>query len=132
MTSKMKSRVAARLQSLTSIIDDHVNQCQDSLKLLERSISDCAALQKKHTADVLREWNRKKELFSAALDGNQPCHITLGSLGLQFLEHGPIGKFAVVQQLLVYFASQTIFTCTSMLCCRSSASALSSTRLFLL
>ena len=81
MTSKMKSRVAARLQSLTSIIDDHVNQCQDSLKLLERSISDCAALQKKHTADVLREWNRKKELFSAALDGNQPCHITLGSLG---------------------------------------------------
>ena len=131
MTSKMKSRVAARLQGLASIIDDHVNRCQESSTLLERSVSDCAALRKKHIADVLREWNRKKELFSAALDENQPRHITLGSLGLQFLEHGPIGKFALVQQLLVYFASQTIFTCTSMLCCCSSASALSSTRLFL-
>ena len=126
----MKSRVAARLQSLTSIIDDHVNQCQESSTLLERSVSDCAALRKKHTVDVLREWNRKRDLFMATLDDGQPRDITLGSLGLQFLEHGPIGKFAVVQQLLVYFASQTIFTCTSMLCCCSSASALSSTRLF--
>ena len=92
----MKSRVAARLQSLTSIIDDHVNRCQESLTLLERSVSDCAALQKKHTADVLGEWNRKKELFSAALDETRD--ITLGSLGLQFLEHELIGEFTIAQQ----------------------------------
>jgi len=100
----MKSQVAARLQSLTSIIDVHVNQCQESLTLLERSISDCEALRKKHTADVLREWNHKRDLFMAALDESQPRDITLGSLGLEFLEHGPIGKFALMQQLLVYFA----------------------------
>jgi len=91
------------------MIDNHVNQCQESSTLLERSISDCAALRKKHTADVLREWNRKKDLFMAALDNSQSSHITLGSIGLEFLEHGPIGECALMQRLLVYFASQNIF-----------------------
>jgi len=53
----------------------------------------------------------------ATLDDGQSRDITLGSLGLEFLEHWPIGKFAPMQQLLVYFSSQTIFTYTSMLCC---------------
>jgi len=103
ITTRMKSRVAARLQSLTLMIDYHANQCQDNLPLLERSISDCAVLRKKDTLDVLREWKRK-ELFMAVLNETYPRGITLGSLGLEFLEHGPIGKFALVQQLLVYFA----------------------------
>ena len=99
------------------MIDDHVSQCQESSTLLERSISDCATLWQKHTADVLREWNRERDLFMATLDDGQSRDITLGSLGLEFLEHWPIGKFAPMQQLLVYFSSQTIFTYTSMLCC---------------
>jgi len=101
------------------MIDDHVSQCQESSTLLERSISDCATLWQKHTADVLREWNRKRVLFMATLNDSQPRDITLGSLGLEFLEHGPIGKLAPMQQLLLFFPARPFLPVR--LCCVAEA-----------
>jgi len=81
----MKSQVAAHLQGLISKIDAHLNQCQESTALLERSISDCTALRRKDIVEVLKEWNCKKKLFMTALDENQPRDITLHTLGLEFV-----------------------------------------------
>ena len=86
-------------------ISTHVDECQYKTKRLERQIADCRALTKRHTAEVLSEWDEKEATITAALRENKPASLTYQWLNLKFEK--PAGKYRVRTELDDCLASST-------------------------